>query len=654
MAVNQSGLVPKHHDVVTVTNAEYEFVAKKFRVKKQGITTQGYIELELQETDTSIYTGGTVNVLPAAPAGTAYDNRTQFAVAGLAVATYTETGAGTPPTISDGLEVSWTDPTDTVSWTEIRYKRSTESVWLPAPPVVYDTIKTYLVPLESGTQYDVQARHRSVVGVFGAWSSTVQQTTLTNRDTAPGATLGADYPSNLTNLPDLGPGIVQDPTFAKQAALNTAGGEYWNDASQITYDLIANHTGTPNCPASLNRLYAAEINLDTNATSLFERKEGTILYIPAKIGDTIRLEATLAHDGNLFTNSNSDGIGLYVKEYDKNNIDGSSGLVYVKRDDIAASTWADYSFDYTCVDTDCAKVLVRLLSPSGNSGVGKWWVSYFQYYFNSQGLLLTENNDTRVHRSSVDEVEHTLNKYTDVSQGSGVSRRLPRGMLQASIRDGDVITYDDAFLSTPEVIFIPSGISFNPVDLDVLKDHALNFRPTGNAPTGFTASLKIQELASTITPLTLTPFAAGATYDQEITKAAAAEAWDDDYTIQFDVTISGGGSPAEPAYQRATINIYADDGGGWTLIDAIEYSFLSTGSSNTWPNERKTYNINGMGAGSKFALDYVVVTAGGSVSGDQVEYETATAPLTKTVTKTGAPNITAIILENKDTGLVIS
>ena len=271
-----------------------------------------------------------------------------------------------------------------------------------------------------------------------------------------------------------------------------------------------------------------------------------------------------------------------------------------------------------------------------------------------KGQWLTEDNAVVNHRSSLDEVEHTLNKNTNVTQSSGVARRLTRGMLSASIRDGDVITYDDSFLSTPEVLFIPAGISFNPVDLSAIKEHALSFTPVGAAPSGFTASLKIQELASTIIPQTLSPFAAGATYDEEITKAASAEAWDDSYTIQYDVTVNGAGAPLDPVWVQGRVDIYYDSGAGWVLKDSINYSHTSTGSSKTWPNERKTYNIGGMGTGSKFAVDYVADPWAGSVSGDQVEYDTATAPLTHTATKTGAPSITAIILENKDTGLVIT
>lgn len=573
---------------------------------------------------------------------------------------HTTSGDVTPPSVPTGLTVTpsisaldlnWVNPSEEdfnaiKVYRRINSTSPSESDLLTTLSGDRSKISRYIDVVAATTTYYYWIRSVDRTGNESALTSFV------NGAATSIATEGADYTTNVSNLPDSGSGIVQDPNFKKQVLLNTLGGDFWSsNYASVTYDEIANLVG---CPSAPGRLYAVQFDLDGAYSHTREFQQGTDKYIPANQNDSIRVNATVTHDGNLATTGTIDGLLIYVSEHKEDGTGVASGSYVATSANIIADTWTDVKLDYVCSHASCAKVLVRLYTPAANGGVGFWWCNYLQYYFNAHGTWLRENNDYQLDRSSVDELEQTLNKYSDVRQGSGVLRKLPRGMLTANVRDGDVVTFDDAFLTTPEIFFIPTGLSFNPVDLDVLKDHSMAFNASGLTTSGFTASLKIQELATTITAKTDSPFSSGATYDQELSKSVAAEAWDDQYTYQYDVTVDGGGSVDEPLFARGSVEIYSNNGGGWVLKDTKNYSFWSTGSSNTWLNEVATYTIDGLGSGSTFALEYVNISSSGSVSGDNVKYETATAPLIKTATKSGVPSVKMVAIENTDTGITVT
>lgn len=104
-------------------------------------------------------------------------------------------------------------------------------------------------------------------------------------------------------------------------------------------------------------------------------------------------------------------------------------------------------------------------------------------------------------------------------------------------------------------------------------------------------------------------------------KTLAGEAFNDEYTYEFTVSVEDMANP--PSGSGLTLGYYYDDGGGWTKI-----------SEETFPHDfydtvQRTFVIDGMGAGSKFGIHEESYTPldgpGGAVTPDDVTYEESTA-----------------------------
>ncbi len=648
MSVNQKGLVPKHYDVVEVTNALYEFVDKKFRVKKQGLTSKGFVELELQETDTSVYAAGSVDVLPAPPAGTAYDDRSQFAVTNLTVVTKTETGSGTPPTISDGLRISWDNPGAVVAWTEIRYRRTGESIWLAAPSVLHPELEISLVPLESGTQYDHQARHQSVVGVIGAWSATVQQTTGTNRDVQAGATDGGNVVSNQF------PNAQMDPALFN-AHISISGNDSFETGSQTAFvSASAESIATPPAPFGDDVLLIADgASGGANFNNLFLLTDAGIVPLLAEDyvwGAYFLNTATTTQNigfpggaGDILIPANQ--ITWLWKAV--TTTENSSGTLRMELRTAPVTDGKVYM-----VGAFFARGSFDLSSPPGAFGLMDQEILF-------KGQRLTEDNDTLLDRSSIDDVVHDQNENARMDQGNTTLRRLPNGLLTGTARDGDSFTFSPVFAGVPIVLFGAGGLvhedrTATPT-LDDNNDWMQKFLASGLGASGFTAVLKLEEVSGTPTVRTITGDASPPTHDWEGNKGLTDEAVDDGYNFFYDITVDGVPAPA-PDPNTATVSFYWNTGGGFVLAATVNHTAFQGEGDLVLTGQIKTITKDGMGLNDDFAMsaasDSGHTFTGGTDVDYKVTYDEATAGASISATPVGALDVPFIVLDNEDDGIV--
>ncbi len=646
--MHHTALRVKHWDIVRISFANLNWTNKLFRVVRQGISTAGFIEMTFQETDSSIYGAGAISSLPTITPGAGYDAFSKIPMTGLGAVLITETGSA--GTISDGLTFSWDDPGNLVTQSEVRFRITGDTPWLPAPAVRFPELESSMVPLESGTSYDFQGRHTTFLGVIGDWSATVVKVTGTDRDTEAGATLGAAWNTNIQDLPDFGAGIVEDPGFEKQASLNTAGGNFWEAGTNISFDTLVNL----GAPVDASRLFGLEFDLVSSIMVTRIARDGTRIKVFCKQGDTIKQILRVAHDGNLTTTGNNDAIRLDLRERNSAGGQTAVGTITVNGGDVAADTWLTAVQDYTIQSADTSYVEIGVQIAAANGGTGMWWCNYFQVYFNALGTWLTEDTDTLLHRTSVDDVLFDLNAEARMDQGDATLRRMPNGMMIGAARDGDAFDFVPVFETPPTIIFGTGGLTYDPDNLDnTLKFHQ-NIVATSLTASGFIASTKLEELSGTPTVRTVTGDGSPPTFDWEGNKDLAAEAWDNNYEFNYDITIDF--EPIVPGGNTAVVSFYTNTGSGFVLGATKNYHNSSTTTDLVITGAIQVVNRAGLGLNDDFAMDAQSVFGhtftGGTDVDYFVEYEEATAGATTSATPVGATSIPFTVFDNADDGVV--
>lgn len=217
-------------------------------------------------------------------------------------------------------------------------------------------------------------------------------------------------------------------------------------------------------------------------------------------------------------------------------------------------------------------------------------------------------------------------------------RSVTRGTAPDAADDGDAITFDPVWTVTPEVNFLNGGVSFN---ASLSGDQVLALQALNLSGSGFTADLKIKELAGAITDRTdstvSTP-SVPAGLDHSINKDQTDEAWDDKYTFQYDVSFSS--PPGEP--ETVTVGFYTNDGGGW--VQRATQAHVGDSGDPDLLNQTKTVVVDGLGLDDDFGLERESAPGTGSITFDNVKYGTATEPTTETATPAGSSSIEYLVI----------
>jgi len=171
----------KPGDVVPVDNDEMGWDGKRFVVTGLKFSTSNVqgelalgVDLSMRETAAEVWdwnSGEETTYDPAANTNL-HDPRIVPVPSGLTLALATLAERTALPRI----KVTWTLPSDQFvqsgGFTEIEFKKNSESEWVPWNRVSGSIAIDYLNDVESGTNTDVRIRHINAYGVVGAWSST--------------------------------------------------------------------------------------------------------------------------------------------------------------------------------------------------------------------------------------------------------------------------------------------------------------------------------------------------------------------------------------------------------------------------------------------------------------------------------------------------
>ncbi|MCW8855913.1 MAG: hypothetical protein OQJ95_01010, partial [Kangiella sp.] len=234
---------------------------------------------------------------------------------------------------------------------------------------------------------------------------------------------------------------------------------------------------------------------------------------------------------------------------------------------------------------------------------------------------------------------NALRESVGIDQGDGVVRRAPFGLGAGYIRDAGSYTFPTPF-NTPPVIKFRGGVTYSTTltGKQNLVSKAINV-----SSSGFDASLRIKELAGGSTLNTDTSGTSNVDgMDFVKHKSQSAQAWDDNYQFQIDVTINNIYNEEFDTWfpGSVTVGYYTNDGSGWVKRGEKTFSGNNYSSSQTHLNDEHTITVDGLSnhAGHEFAVDVISVSsAGGSITAfDNVKYYTATAPNDETGTPTGA------------------
>lgn len=228
------------------------------------------------------------------------------------------------------------------------------------------------------------------------------------------------------------------------------------------------------------------------------------------------------------------------------------------------------------------------------------------------------------------------------------SRSIVNGMLTGFVSDGDVVVFPRAFTSTPIVFFGSGGISASST---LTAPYGQAFVAKSLTASGFTASLKLKELASSPVLVTDASAVVGATQDYEIQKTTATEAYNDIYTFNFVVSVDNlaiGGGNFDPGW--VDVGIYINKGSSWEQKIVVRVWADVATTATELVTVSKPITVDGLTNTSTtpraFGVNKESALVGGSIdSFTNVKYYTATGtPAEESATPSGATSVPYIVL----------
>ncbi|MDX1341252.1 MAG: fibronectin type III domain-containing protein [Reinekea sp.] len=188
--------------IVTVTHETPGWTDKQFRVTKMNLMPSGNVSVTLSEHNSTVYDTSVGPEYVAPPDTTLPDPTIVPDVTGLTL-TSDETVllTGDDGTLVPQLKAAWTRPSDVyISGYEIQYKRSVDSVWLPAGSTnLPASTEIFIQNVDQGTEYDVRVRAVNSELYFGDWT-TVTNHTIVGKTSNPGAPTSLTATTNLNGV----------------------------------------------------------------------------------------------------------------------------------------------------------------------------------------------------------------------------------------------------------------------------------------------------------------------------------------------------------------------------------------------------------------------------------------------------------------------
>ena len=224
-----------------------------------------------------------------------------------------------------------------------------------------------------------------------------------------------------------------------------------------------------------------------------------------------------------------------------------------------------------------------------------------------------------------------------VSQGEFTRTRdsvpaiFPSGLLSGQARNGDVVTFNSAYQTVPTVVIFPvNSLVF--AAADSANDQLARYEAVDVTKTGFTVKAVILVDNFTTTGRSVVP--TGVAPDQIAIKDLAAEAYNDQYTFQYDVTVNrlGPGRGGNPT-SAITLNFEErpTGGGAWTIRDTANWFNTSPTDDAVFSDVTKAITVDGAVLDHEFRITVASEEgAGGSLdSFDLLSWSTNDSGLTE-------------------------
>jgi hypothetical protein len=412
------------------------------------------------------------------------------------------------------------------------------------------------------------------------------------------ATLGADYLDNVTNKPLDTFNIWIDPQFE-------LGSNIW-----ILKDALHAAVADP-----LNK-YRGAVEMVGDSTT----NTSHLITFPVRAGQRIFCNFIMHKDSSV----NVGAIFRMAFQWlDESGAFLANNYVLIDQADMSTSAWATFSGSVVA-HVDAASVRVALRSVS-NHTAGKFFLS--QLY---AGVVEGEATDNSVKVAA----------GVTQDQGDQTFRPFVLGAANIFLSDGDSLTYSDSWQNPP---ILKPGSGGKTTDTGLTDPVNQQFDMQNPTSSGADASFRLAEDAGTPTLQTETT-AGESGQDFSKTKGVAAIAWNDQYTIQYDVTVGNAqGTPQEPEPTSVTIEFYYKDGAaGWILLGTVGHMNMNTTAALVLTNQTKSFFVTGVAQNDDFGISKGAEVGNPStlVGMDNFTYFTATAPSDVSATGAGTGDIT--------------
>lgn len=207
---------------------------------------------------------------------------------------------------------------------------------------------------------------------------------------------------------------------------------------------------------------------------------------------------------------------------------------------------------------------------------------------------------------------------------------LVQGKLTGTARHDDVITFANIFDTVPTVrITAANSLSF--ATADSANDQLLRLEGLNVTTTGFKvkAVILVDDFSTTARSVNAT----GVAPDQTATKNLAAEAYDDQYTFQYDVTVNAAEEkfPGVFLFSSITLGFWERASGGTFVLRASQNHTNESDSALILLNQTKSINVDGAALNHEFLITVEsTVRNGGSLdSFDTLSWAEASGGLTE-------------------------
>lgn len=228
-----------------------------------------------------------------------------------------------------------------------------------------------------------------------------------------------------------------------------------------------------------------------------------------------------------------------------------------------------------------------------------------------------------------------------INQGDGTFRAFLIGGSDIFLEDGDSPTYQDNWVDPPLLWPGRGGLT---TDASLTGDVNPQIEMQNPTTSGADASFRIVELSGT--PILRTETTAGESgVDFSKTKAIAGIAWDDKYTIQYDLTVGKAIGFEDPSWVQIRF-FYKDGALGYVLIGTRTHFNFDENNTLVLLNQTKTFIVSGVAQNDDFGISKGTEVGNPSTLDgmDNFTYETATAPADNPATKTTTGDVRLSVL----------